>query len=289
MNPGSQVEDERLDAAPLVLAQDLFAGKTVMVSGAGSGIGKATAWLFGRLGASLVLCGRSAERLQPVEDAMVHRGWPVLAVATNIREAAAVNALFDAATARFAGIDILVNNAGGQFAQAAIDLSPNGWRAVIDTNLTGSWLMMQAAARRWVDAARGGVITNITASGARGMPGIIHSSAARAAVANATRTAAVEWAPYNIRVNCIAPGLVDSGGLEVYTPQARAGFARANPQGRMADPWDLAQIVAFLSSGAAKFMTGASVEVDGGGSSWGDLWTIERPEYFDALEQGGRP
>src|ERR1700757_1281330 len=145
-----QVADGRLDAAPLVLPAGLFAGRTVVVSGGGSGIGKATAWLFGRLGASVVICGRSAARLAPVEAAMVERGWPVLALDVDIREAPAVLALFDRIDARFGGAHILVNNAGGQFAQAALEISPNGWRAVVDANLTGSWLMMQAAARRWI-------------------------------------------------------------------------------------------------------------------------------------------
>jgi citronellol/citronellal dehydrogenase len=236
----------------------------------------------------LVLCGRSAERLARVESAAAERGWPVLALSLDIREAAAVDVLFDAAQDRFGGLDVLINNAGGQFAKAAIDISPNGWRAVIDNNLTGSWLMMQAAARRWIDARRGGTVVNITASGARGMPGIIHSSAARAGLANASRTAAVEWAPHKIRVNCVAPGLIDSGGLSVYSDPARRGFFRANPQRAMGDPWDLAQIIGFLASDAAKYITGASLDVDGGGAIWGDLWTIERPPYFDDGEHGGR-
>jgi citronellol/citronellal dehydrogenase len=140
--------------------------------------------------------------------------------------------------------------------------------------------MMQAAARRWIAAGRGGAIVNITAANARGMPGIIHSSAARAGVANASRTAAVEWAPHGIRINCVAPGLIDSGGLSSYSENARAGFHRANPQRTLGDPWDVAQLVGFLASDAAKFMTGTTIEIDGGGSLWGDLWTIERPAEF---------
>ena len=207
-------------------------------------------------------------------------GLAVASQVCDIRDQDAVDRLFDFAIERFGPLDLLVNNAGGQFPQAALDMSPKGWRAVVETNLTGTWLMMQTAARRWTAQAHGGAIVNIVAACGRGMPGIIHTSAARAGVINASRTAAVEWAPHRIRVNCIAPGVVDSGGLDVYPAEARARFTLANPQKALGDPWDIAQMVAFFGADAAKFMTGATVEMEGGGALWGDLWTIERPEYF---------
>jgi citronellol/citronellal dehydrogenase len=139
---------------------------------------------------------------------------------------------------------------------------------------------MQAAAQRWIAASRGGTIVNITAANVRGMPGIIHGSASRAGIANASRTAAIEWAPHGIRINCVAPGLIDSGGLSAYSEEARSGFHRANVQRAMGDPWDVAQLVGYLASDAAKFITGTTIEIDGGGSLWGDLWTIERPAHF---------
>lgn len=286
MTAASHVADARLDTAPLALAPDLFRGRTVLVSGGGSGIGKAIAWMFGRLGASVALCGRSPEKLTAVEAAMTARNWPVLACPADIRDELSVAAVFDRVDKRFSGIELLVNNAGGQYSQAAIAIKSKGWRAVVDTNLTGTWQMMQAAAQRWIAAGRGGTIVNITAANARGMPGIIHSSAARAGIANASRTAAVEWAPHGIRINCVAPGLIDSGGLSSYSEGARAGFHRANPQRALGDPWDVAQLVGFLASDAAKFITGTTVEIDGGGSLWGDLWTIERPtEFGDEFRQ----
>jgi citronellol/citronellal dehydrogenase len=283
-----QVADARLDSIPLALAPNLFAGRVALVSGGGSGIGKAIAWMFGRLSASVVLCGRSSEPLAAVETAMRSRGWPALACVADIREEEAITAMFDCVVQRFGTLDILVNNAGGQYPQAAVEMKAKGWRAVIETNLTGSWLMMQAAARRWIAAGRGGTIINITAANARGMPGIIHSSAARAGVTNASRTAAIEWAPHGIRINCVAPGLIDSGGLSSYSEDARSGFHRANPQRALGDPCDVAQLVGFLASDAAKFMTGTTLEIDGGGSLWGDLWTTKRPAYFaDDIKEAG--
>ncbi len=262
------------------LAADLYAERHVLVSGGGSGIGEAIAWLLGRLGANVVICGRSAEKLETATQAMQDAGLSAAALSCDIRDAEAIERLFDFATEHFGGLDLLVNNAGGQYAQAALDIVPKGWRAVVDVNLTGSWQMMQAAARRWTASGSGGAIVNIVAACARGMPGIAHTSAARAGVINVSQTAAVEWAPHGIRINCIAPGLVDTSGLDVYSDEARAGFAYANPQKALGDPWDIAQMVAFLGSDAAKFMTGATVAMDGGGALWGDLWAIGRPAYF---------
>lgn len=279
------VSEARLDDAPITLADGLFRDQVVLVSGGGSGIGKATVWMMARLGAKVAICGRTPERLLDIETAFDRRGWPLLAHACDIRDEHAVERLFDAVEARFGLPDILVNNAGGQFAQAADQITPKGWRAVIETNLTGTWLMMQAAAQRWIAASRGGVIVNVTAANERGMPGIAHSSAARAGVANASRTAAVEWAPHGIRINCLAPGIVDSGGLSVYPAEARAGFHRANPQRSVGDPWDMAQIIGFLASHSARYMTGTTLTADGGAALWGDLWTIERPAFFSDSQQ----
>lgn len=276
----SLVDDDRLTSAPHALAADLYKGRTVIVTGGGSGIGKCIAWLVGRLGAQVVICGRSEEKLQAVERAMTAADLAVAATLCDIRDEAAVTRLFDFTAERFGTLDLLVNNAGGQYTQAALDISPKGWRAVVDLNLAGTWMMMQAAARRWTEAKRGGAIVNIVAACSRGMPGIAHTSAARAGVINASRTVGVEWAPYGVRVNCVAPGVIETAGLEVYPQEARDGFKWANPQKALGDPWDIAQMVAFLGSDAAKFMTGATVEMDGGGAMWGDLWTNGRPDYF---------
>jgi len=280
VSPTSLVDAQRLASAPHALAPDLYIGRSALVSGGGSGIGKAIAWLLGRLGARVVICGRSPERLAEAKAAMGEAGLTVAALPCDIRDEVAVTALFDFAERQFGPLDLLVNNAGGQYPQAALDVVAKGWRTVVDLNLTGSWLMMQAAARRWAAAERPGAVVNIVAANSRGMPGIVHSSSARAGLINASQTAAVEWAPYRIRINCVAPGVVETDGLQVYSPEVRAGFAGANPQKAFADPWDIAQMVAFLGSDAAKFMTGSTVTMDGGGALWGELWTTERPDYF---------
>ena len=179
--------DDELATMPLTFRDGLFAGQVVLVSGAGRGIGKAIAFLFARLGAKLVLCGRDQARLDAVAGALSGLGAEVLAQPTSIRDPDAVGKLFDATAGRFRFLDILVNNAGGQFPQAAIDFSSKGFTAVVETNLNGTWYMMQQAARRWRDAGRGGRIVNIVAVTTRGMPGVAHTAAARAGVVRCRR------------------------------------------------------------------------------------------------------
>ncbi len=273
--------DEELATLPLAFAEGLFAGKVVLVSGAGSGIGRATAHAFARLGAKLVLCGRNAEKLAATDAALVRYGCDRLIHPVSIRDPDAVAGLFDAIYERFGRLDILVNNAGGQFPQAAIDFSVKGWSAVIDTNLNGTWHMMQAAARRWRDAAAPGVIVNVVAQITRGMPGVAHTCAARAGVIYLSKTVAVEWAPLDIRINCVAPGVISTEGMNVYPEEARARFPDANAMRRMGEVEDPVNAILFLAGPTSRFMTGEVVTVDGGHQLWGDQWTIPRPDYFD--------
>lgn len=268
-------------AAPTVYRNDLFAGQVALVSGGGSGIGCATALLCARLGASVVVCGRSAEKLEIVAAFAESRGARVLAVPTNVREPEQVDALYARIQKEFGRLDMVVNNAGGQFPQNAIDYSDKGWRAVVDTNLNGSWTMMQRAARFWRDAGRGGSIVNVVVVTERGMPGVAHTVAARAGVIGAMRTVAVEWAPLDIRVNCVAPGLTATKGLDVYPPEAVKEFPRANPMRRPGTAMEIAEACIYLSAPSGSFVTGEVLTVDGGGRLWGELWTAGRPEAFE--------
>lgn len=276
---------EALWAADTVYRPDLFAGRVALVSGAGSGIGRAVALLFARLGAKLVICGRTAEKLDAVADFIRAKGGEVLVLPTNVREPEQVDALFAQAQAHYGRIDCTVNNAGGQFPQAAIDFAPKGWNAVINNNLNGTWLMMQRAAQYWRDHASAVApmlrsICNIVVVVERGMPGVAHTVAARAGIIGASRTVAVEWAPLGIRVNCVAPGLTATEGLRVYPPEAQKEFPLANPLKRPGTPMEIAEACIYLSAGSGSFVTGEVLTVDGGGKLWGELWTAGRPDYY---------
>lgn len=266
---------------PTVLREGALAGKVVLVSGGGSGIGRATAILFARLGARVALCGRDAAKLESAGACLAGLGTQVSTHAMSIRSPEAVEALFAEVVARHGGLDVLVNNAGGQFAQATIDIRPKGWNAVVDTNLNGTFYMMQAAARHWRDASRPGCIVNVVAAIWRGMPQVAHTCAARAGVVFLSKTVATEWAPLNIRVNCVAPGTIRTEGFGNYPREARASFSQANPLLRTGDAWDIAEAIAYLGSDAAGFITGETLNVDGGSQNWGDPWFLGRPEYFE--------
>ena len=262
--------DSDLAALPTVYAPGLFAGQRVLVSGAGSGIGKAIAFLYARLGATLVICGRKPEALEASAEWLRKLGSPeVLALPLNIRDPEAVSQAMDAVWARFGGLDVLVNNAGGQFPQAALEFSVKGWNAVIDTNLNGTWHMIQNAAKRWVRDRVPGSVVNIVVVTERGQPGISHSVAARGGVIALSRSLALEWAPHRIRINCVAPGTIESNGFNNYRPENAENFCNSNPMKHNGDVQDIAEAVVYLT-----------LRVDGGGTLWGEAWTNGRPDYF---------
>jgi citronellol/citronellal dehydrogenase len=272
--------DDELAAMPLTFRDGLFDGQVALVSGSGRGIGKAIAYQLARLGAKVALCGRDEARLNTAAEKLRALGADVMAHPMSIRDPDAVSRLYDAVWQRFGTLDLVVNNAGGQFPQAAIDFSPKGWNAVIDTNLNGTWYMMQQAARRWRDAKRGGAIVNIVTVISRGMPGVAHTCAARAGVIYLSKTVAIEWAPLGIRINCVAPGAIATEGMNVYSEEARKALPRSNLMKRFGDVRDIADAVCYLAGPSGSFMTGEVVTVDGGTQIWGDQWTIPRPDWF---------
>jgi NAD(P)-dependent dehydrogenase (short-subunit alcohol dehydrogenase family) len=281
----SGLTDAELAVHPTVFAADALKGRVVVVSGGAGGIGRAIAWLMARVGAHVVVAGRDRNKLDALVSEMSARGLTASAHTTDIREPDAVGALFDTVWADHGRLDILVNSAGGQFPQAAIDFSVKGWNTVINTNLNGTWYMMQTAAQRWRDHKHPGSIVNIVVVTTHGLYGIAHSIAARSGVIGLSRAVAVEWAPLNIRVNCVAPGAIETQGWNVYTPEARAAYPRSNPMMRAGSPWDIAEASVFLAAPSGKFVTGETLTVDGGGQLWGETWTTGKPDYFGDIDK----
>lgn len=246
----------------------LFDGKTAVVSGGGTGIGRAIALELASLGAAVVLCSRSPEHLEPTRAEIAAAGGTVETFACNIRNPEAVQAFFDQMTARYGHIDALVNNAGGQFVSPAENITPKGWHAVVETNLTGTFNMCRAAFHAGMRES-GGAIVNIVMEMWAGFPGMAHSAAARAGVVNLTQTLAQEWGGFGIRVNAVAPGLINSSGMRNYPSditQHLDDIAREIPAGRMGTECEVAGAVTFLLSPAASFISGATLRVDGGGT-----------------------
>lgn len=278
---GRALSDAELASIPTVFRSDLFKDKVALISGGGTGIGKATASLMARLGASIALCGRRSAPLESTAHYLESLGARVLFEPMTIRDPEQVSALIDRVWNVWGRLDVLVNNAGGQFAQAALDIRPKGWNAVIDTNLNGTFYMMQQAAQRWCERQHEGCIVNVVMVVSRGLPQVAHSCAARAGVIHLSKTVAVEWAPYKIRVNCVAPGTVATDAFNHYSPQARASFSQANPLKHPGDVQDIAEAVCYLAAPSGKYVTGEVLHVDGGQQLWGDPWFCGRPPYFE--------
>src|SRR3981189_2674960 len=276
--------DAELAIHPTVFAADALKDQVVIVSGGAGGIGRAIAWLFARLGAHVAVVGRNQDKLDSLVADLARRSLKASAYVADIREPDAVNTLFDTVWDTQGRIDSLINSAGGQFPQAALDFSVKGWNAVINTNLNGTWYMMQAAAQRWRDHKHPGSIVNIVVVTTHGLYGIAHTIAARSGVIGFARAVAVEWAPLNIRVNCVAPGAIETEGWKVYSPEAAAAYPRSNPMKRAGPPREIAEACPYLAGPSGRFVTGETLTVDGGGQLWGETWTTGKPEAF----RGGR-
>jgi NAD(P)-dependent dehydrogenase (short-subunit alcohol dehydrogenase family) len=271
-------------SAASIFRDDLFRDRIAVVSGGGTGIGAAISEALARLGARVVIASRKRENVEPTARGLSRDlGAEVVPLLCNIRERAQVEALYDEVLRRFGRLDFLVNNGGGQFPGNAESYTEKGWKAVIDTNLTGTWTMCQLAAHRWM-FEHGGRIVNIVANMWRGFPGLMHTGAARAAVVNMTRSLAVEWANQGIRINCVAPGTILTTGMRVYPPELVEAAWHQIPVKRLGRADEVAAAVCYLLSPAADFITGETLRVDGGGSLWGSVWEIPDPPQAPDLE-----
>jgi citronellol/citronellal dehydrogenase len=243
------------------LAPDANAGKVALVTGGGTGIGRATALALARTGAKVAICGR---RPEPLEAVRAELGDDCLAVSADVREPEQVAALVEQTLERFGRIDILVNNAGGQFLAAAEEISLKGWRAVHRLAVDAVWDLTRTVADRSMIPNRDGVVVFIGFSPRRGMAEMAHAAAARAAFENLSGSLALEWSQHGIRTVCVALGNIATEGLDGYGPERVAEWEREVPLGRLGTPEEAAALIAFLASPGGGYVTGTTVVMDGG-------------------------
>ena len=262
-----------------VLQPDALQGKVALVTGGGTGIGRATALDLARAGADVVVAGRRLELLEKVVAEIESLGARGLAVVADVREEDQIAALVTEALGQFGRIDILVNNAGGQFSAAAEDITLKGWRAVHRLAVDATWALTREVATRSMIPNRSGVVFFMAFSPRRGIPGFVHAASARAAVENLAAGLALEWSRYGIRSICIAPGTIATEGLgDNYTDEDRSRWAEAVPMGRLGTPEDVSGLVAFLASAGGSYITGTTIVVDGGADAWGIGHAAPTPE-----------
>jgi citronellol/citronellal dehydrogenase len=269
-----------------IFRDGLLDGSVVVVSGAGSGLGRETALEMLRLGATVVGCGRRTPPL--AETAALAAGLPgsFEQEVLDIREEEPVDAFFDRLLERHNRLDVLVNNAGGQFLSPAEAISPKGFRTVVELNVTGTWLMSHAAATKAFIPGGGGKILSVTLSPHNGMPGMVHSGAARAAVENMMRTLAIEWARFGITTCAVAAGqFATKTLLTKYPPEVVANLAHSIPLGRTGRPEEVAWLLAYLASAAGDFYSGTTITIDGARDDWVGPW----PPEAVATESGSLP
>ena len=243
------------------LAPDSNAGKVALVTGGGTGIGRATAMELARTGAKVVVCGR---RPEPLEAVQAELGEDCFAVPTDVRESEQVVALVDRALEHFGRIDVLVNNAGGQFVAPAEEISLKGWRAVHRLAVDAVWDLTRTVAERSMIPNKDGVVVFIGFSPRRGMAEMAHAAAARAAIENLAGSLALEWSEHGIRTVCVALGNIATEGLDGYWPERVAEWEREVPLGRLGTSEEAAALIAFLASPGGGYVTGTTVVMDGG-------------------------
>lgn len=248
-----------------MFAENTFKNKIALVTGGRSGIGYAIAKQLLSLQAKVFICSRKKKPLFEATKTLKEFGT-VQAKVCDIRQTDQIQELAKQIKEDFGSLDILINNAGGQFPALAEMTNDKGWQAVINNNLNGTFFMTRELANQFFIPQKSGVVVNIIANIIRGFPGMAHTGAARAGVENLTKTLAVEWADYNIRLNCIAPGIIESSGLDNYPSELKDLFENAKqdiPAHRFGTVEDIANATCFLASPLADYVNGTTMYVDG--------------------------
>jgi len=268
-----------------IFAPGLLDGKICVVSGAGTGLGKATALELTALGATVIGCGRRTEPLEAMAREVSDRGGSAEFETLDIRDDEAVDGLMDGVLERHGRIDVLVNNAGGQFLSPAEAISPKGFRTVIELNVQGTWQMTHAAATKAFIPQEEGKVVSVTVSPHMGFPGMVHTGAARAAVENMMRTLSVEWARFGVRAVAVAVGQFDTETLRTkYPKQVVDNVAGTVPLGRLGTEDEMAWLMAYLASPAGDFFSGCVITIDGARDNWFGPWPPG-----GAAGEGGEP
>jgi NAD(P)-dependent dehydrogenase (short-subunit alcohol dehydrogenase family) len=277
------------DRGTSALPPGTFDGTAVLVTGGGTGLGKAVAIEFARLGAAIVLASRKPEHLEAGREALTDMGAPVAVVPCDIREPDDIARAFDAATDAFGLPQVLINNAAANFPVPSEDMSPNAWRTVVDITLNGTFFCAREFARRHLAEGTPGSIINVGASYAwTGGPGFAHSAAAKAGVKNMVESLAVEWGPYGIQVNGLVPGMFPHEDMTADIQSNLAGVQDKNvrqPALRVGRTWEFGWAATFLASPYARFISGHTLVVDG--ANW-QRRSLNNPPVVTVREQMGR-
>ena len=265
-----------------IFKDNLFEGKTALITGGGTGIGLRIARELASLGAEVVIASRKLENLDKGMAKLKEEGAKAHIVECNIRKEESVASCVEEVIRKCGKIDFLINNAGGQFPSPAESINTKGWNAVIETNLTGTFQMSRQVYNSTMHKG-GGVIVNIIANMWNGFPMMAHTGAARAGVNNLTKTLAVEWGRKGVRINAVAPGLIHSSGLDSYAPEFKQYIMAAgknNQANRMGTEEEVAAAVLFLLSPAASYITGETLKVDAGESLYSPLFPPSDHDNF---------
>ena len=283
-----------MDRYHSVFRPGLLKGQVHWVTGGGSGIGRCVAHELAALGATVVISGRSQDKLDRVADEIRADGGSVHTTAFDIRDEDAVKAGVAAVVAAHGPVAGLVNNAGGQFPAPLMAISKRGFEAVVANNLTGGFLMMRELFNQCMQQ-HGGAVVNMTADFRNGMPGMGHSGAARAGMSNLTMTAAFEWAHAGVRVNAVAPGWIASSGMDTYGGAMKMLIPKLRqhvPLRRMGVEAEVSGAIVFLLSPAAAFITGVTLQIDGAASLGSEIFPLgseAKSQPFDGFHRAVTP